>query len=1191
MPASADRNLLFGVLALQMEFITQAGLIAAMQTWTLQKSRPLGELLVELGHMSAEDRAALDPMVDRHVAKHGGSAEQSLAALSSVSEIAASLGPVEDADLQQTLKYLGGRRLQDASNSDSPDRLREQPQQQRFELLRAHAEGGLGKVWIANDRELNREVAFKEIKPGHAQDSGSRGRFVLEAEITGGLEHPGIVPIYSLGHHENGRPFYAMRFIRGDSLKEAIQQFHSPVTPPATKSDPNSPTVIGQAPIQDPVATVARPWDAADAASPRSGERGYGSREVSSERFTSVEFRQLLGRFVDVCNAIEYAHSRGVLHRDLKPGNIMLGKYGETLVVDWGLAKATGKADQFADSAEATLRPSSGSSIEQTADGSVIGTPAYMSPEQAAGRLDELGPATDVYSLGATLYHILTGQPPFGGGNVAEIVRRVQAGEFRRPREVANQFGEPEGVSSRTTSNSPGADALRLAIPLPLEAICLKAMSLRPSARYSSTAALAVDVERFLADEPVSAHAEPLLIRARRWIKRHQTLVGSTAAAVLVATVTLSVLTVVVSGKNAALQSANATIAQANTSLAQANTDLEKANAAERAAKSDADQKRIAADQARDETKQAFDFLVAAFRKSDPSQDGEKLTVAEMFDQAAEQLETTFPSQPLIQAELLNAIGSTYQGLGLFEKAVAIFERSRDMHRQVRGENHRQTLNAEGNLASAYQAAGRLAEALPLLETTLKSMQNTLGSEDPDTLRSMNSLASAYVAAGRLAEALPLYERSLEQMRVQLGPEHADTLAAMNNLAFAYKSVARLAEALPLYEESLEVMQTTLGPEHPRTLISMNNLAGLFTAMGRDEEAVRLHQRTLELRKTKLGPEHPDTLMSTNNLANAYRNVGRLKDALPLLEQTLELKKAKLGVKHPDTLTSMNNLAAAYEAAGRLTAALPLFEQTLELRKSQLGPEHPATLMSMNNLAFGYASAGKLEQALPLYERTLELRKTKLGADHPDTLTSMNNLARGYLSVGRLSEALPLFEKTLELSQAKLGAKHPDTLMLMGNLARAYFADQQPEKALPLTVRFLAAQRERAAPDDPAFASRLAAVSVDLLLYRQYPAAETYLRECLAIREKNLADDWVVYNTKSLLGGALAGQKKFQEAEPLLVEGYSGMKEREAKIPPTGKTRLNESVQRLMDFYTAWDKPDEAAKWRAKLEAPKSDSK
>ncbi|MBN1854148.1 MAG: serine/threonine protein kinase [Pirellulales bacterium] len=274
-----------------------------------------------------------------------------------------------------------------------------------LQILRKYAQGGLGQVSVALDRELNREVALKEILADHAMCPASRNRFVREAEITGSLEHPGVVPVYGMGQYSDGRPFYAMRFIKGKSLQSVIEAFHA-----------------ADRPGRDP------------------GER-------------SLALRKLLGHFLNGCHAVGYAHSRGVLHRDLKPDNVILGDYGETLVVDWGLAKVVGQSEEVIPGGEKALIARSGGDAQETRMGSAIGTPAYMSPEQAAGQIHRLGPATDIYALGATLYAILTGRSPVDASSQEEMLASAIVGNFPRPRDV-----------------KPG-------IPRPLETVCLKAMA------------------------------------------------------------------------------------------------------------------------------------------------------------------------------------------------------------------------------------------------------------------------------------------------------------------------------------------------------------------------------------------------------------------------------------------------------------------------------------------------------------------------------------------------------------------------------------------------------------------------------------------------------------------------------------------------------------------------------------------
>ena len=462
---AADRNLLFGLLALQNGLVDQLQLVAGFQAWIRNKSRPLADHLVARGDLDDAQRDVVAALADLHVRKHGGSTEESLAAITPGRTTRESLAQLGDGDVDATLAYVGSGSAETGSGIDPNANANNAvgtttSNGQRFRVLRPHAQGGLGAVFVALDAELDREVALKQILDDQADDPACRRRFLQEAKVTGGLEHPGIVPVYGLGNHADGRPYYAMRFIRGDSLKEAIAAFHADLE---LKSDP--------------------------------GRR-------------SLELRKLLQQFVDVCNAIEYAHSRGVLHRDIKPSNIIVGRYGETLMLDWGMAKATGRVEPESASGERMLDPSSGIGSVETFPGSALGTPAYMSPEQAEGDLERLGPRSDVYSLGATLYCILTGRPPFEG-DIGAVILAVRKGDFRPPRQL-----------------DPAVDPA-------MQAISMKAMAHGPADRYATPRSLAEDIERWMADQPVSCWREPLARRARRWARRNRTAVTAAAAAIL----------------------------------------------------------------------------------------------------------------------------------------------------------------------------------------------------------------------------------------------------------------------------------------------------------------------------------------------------------------------------------------------------------------------------------------------------------------------------------------------------------------------------------------------------------------------------------------------------------------------------------------------------------------------------------
>jgi PAS domain S-box-containing protein len=408
-----DRNLLFGVLALQADLIEPQQFIEACLLWTSRKDVPLADLLIERGWIVAADRAHVDYLLGRKLHKHGGDPRASLAAIPD--DVKRSLAALADDDIQRTLSHLPGpeRPAHQAVTVDHTP-----GPQERYSRLRLHATGGIGRVWLAHDSDLGRDVALKELRPEQAEQAARGARFLQEARITGQLEHPGIVPVYELGRGQGRQPFYTMRFVKGRTLSEAAQAYH---------------------------------------------------RKRSAGQADALDFPVLLNAFVTVCNTVAYAHSRGVLHRDLKGQNVILGDFGEVVVLDWGLAKRLGRPDGE------PAPPLSGEPGEadsgHTVQGEALGTPGYMAPEQAAGRLDLIDRRTDVYGLGAVLYEILTGQPPFLGPDVGSALRKVQEEEPPPPR----QFW-PE-------------------VPPALEALCLRALAKRPEGRPAAAAELAQEVQ------------------------------------------------------------------------------------------------------------------------------------------------------------------------------------------------------------------------------------------------------------------------------------------------------------------------------------------------------------------------------------------------------------------------------------------------------------------------------------------------------------------------------------------------------------------------------------------------------------------------------------------------------------------------------------------------------------------------
>lgn len=489
MPLHQGQQSLLGILACQQDLVSPDQLRAAASSWHTDPSRDLGDILVESGELTPEDRDRLEKMIHDQSEAAGPDSVAALinpASLESLRDLIESMpafAALNELSLSapRSLDWMDSESLNVSAGLYSVDDSTAATKG-RFKHIRPLAKGGLGEVSVALDLELRREVAFKEIQAPFADRQDCRTRFEVEAEITGRLEHPGIVPVYGRGTDEKGRPYYAMRLIKGESLLKAINRFHQ--LPP-----------------------------------------------VGRQR--RMELRRLVGKLIDACEAVDYAHSRGIVHRDLKPTNIMLGKFGETLVVDWGLAKAQGRPEEHQDSKDRSLQPEAARDSLPTRFGTIVGTPGYLSVEQANGEVQQVGPASDVYGLGATLYHLLVGHAPFQGDEPAQRLAANQRGEF---------------IDART---------LNPKVPRGLSAICRRAMALKPEDRYGTPSLLADDLERFLADEPVVACPDGWSDRIRRWVRRRPALVATALVAILIGVALSASFGVVVWSQNRDLEIKN----------------------------------------------------------------------------------------------------------------------------------------------------------------------------------------------------------------------------------------------------------------------------------------------------------------------------------------------------------------------------------------------------------------------------------------------------------------------------------------------------------------------------------------------------------------------------------------------------------------------------------------------------------
>jgi tetratricopeptide (TPR) repeat protein len=840
----------------------------------------------------------------------------------------------------------------------------------RFRILRLIGEGGMGSVYEAEQDEPRRRVAIKMLRPGFATPDRLR-RFQQESRALARLQHPGVAQIFESGTADAGagpQPYFAMELVHGLPLREY------------------------------------------------SDRHGLGVREK-------------LALLSKTCDAVNHAHQRGLIHRDLKPGNILVDEAGQPKVLDFGVARFTSGEE------ESTLR---------TEAGQVVGTLAYMSPEQVLGDPLEVDIRSDVYSLGVILYELLSGRLPYEAtkSQFAEAIRAIREESVKPLGSIGREFRGD------------------------IETIVSKALEKDKSRRYASAADLGADIQRYLSDEPIAARPPSAGYQFQKFARRHRELMAGLVAVFVVLVTGVAVATTMA----VRARQAEAEVRAVNEFLQQ---DL-LAQAGSRA-------------QAGPNT------------KADPD-----LKVRTALDRAAARIGRKFASQPLAEASIRWTIGDAYLDLGVYPEAQKHLDRALELRRHLLGEHHR------------------------------------------DTLWIMYDLAMLYRAEGKYPQAEALDARVLELRRRYLGEEHPETLDSMNSLGLTYRSAGKFAQAEPLFSKVWEIRRRISGEEATTTLFAMNNLGFVYQLQGKYPQAASVLEKVLDIRRRVSGEEHPDTLIAVDNVATVCYRQRDYARAESLWTKNLEVRRQVLGEEHPDTVDTTNNLGAAYRAEGKLDQAEAMFSQALEIKRRVLGEEHPSTLISMINAAVLYRYKGDYPKAEALMTRAVDVQRRVLGEEHPDRLAGMNRLAALYRDEGKYEQAETLFTKTLTLEGRVLGERHPETIDSRSGLGRTQ------------------------------------------LLENKFAAAESTLRGALRSYEAALPDGWERYNCQSMLGASLEGQSKYAEAEPLLLSGYGGVKQREASIPRQESRTVAEAAERVVRLYEDWKKGEKVREWRALSRAANS---
>ncbi len=1101
-----------------------------------------------------------------------------------------------------------------------------------YKLLEVIGEGGMGTVYMAEQTEpVKRKVALKLIKTG-MDTRQVIARFEAERQALALMDHPNIAKVFDAGATDSGSPYFVMELVKG-----------KPIT------------------------------------------------KFCDEQRLDTESRLKL--FQQVCQAVQHAHQKGIIHRDLKPSNVMVAMYDNQAVpkvIDFGVAKATG--DELA---EQTMF---------TRFGQIVGTLEYMSPEQAQFNNLDIDTRSDIYSLGAILYELLAGEPPFEREKMKsqaldETLRMIREDEPTKP---SAKLSSSLRIASVASSRSATPEKLSNQIRGELDWIVVKSLDKDRTRRYETASGLALDLERYLIKQPVSAMPPSTGYRLRKYALRNK--VGLAfclfAAAVLVS----AFLVLLITNQLITKQRNDVAIA-----LADSQKNLEKYKQAkitsEARAKQLVNSNRLLAG--------VFsDLNINDIRES--SETVEQV-LARRFSIAADQLPGVMHGDPLILAELqmdlgiaLNSLGFSKSALELLESCrktfentlgpddprslkslialceaklasgdissaetqlkaaveisndrlgstakdtleamvmlgraqmdaghfnlsketyLAAFRRSSDAYgeeneltlkitgwqaylllysgeyesaaelfqqniaagKEVFGSENPYVLRWTRGIAKCYRKLERHDDAFDILNSLHQRMTNKLGASHPSSIMSITELGLTHIAAGNADKGLELTEEGFKLSLSRFGPLHPQTLLAKADFGWACVSARNYDRAVPILSETMEQLTEVLGKEHQATLVCMNNLALCYNSLSEPQKAIELLKQCLAIR-SRANPDHPDTLKMMSSLGSALYQNTHVTQGIEMLEHALQRQQDLLGEDHLSTIATKANLASAYGRKSEFEKAIQINNDCLKLLEHKLPPDHHWPLSIKANLAVAYWRLNQLDDSIPLFESLLALKTDKWGADSLEALAAAANLGVNYKDDCRHDDAIKLLERVYR-------SKYGETPMLgwiAKPLAEAYVTSGRQEDAGQVVDSYEKLIRNKWSVDQVGDSEKLAADLTEIceiyfIPIRQYEAAERRLREALAIRQRIIPGQLPVARTAHCLGDSLAAQKKFIEAEKMLLSAYEVFVLQKTQLPAR-LAGIEDVIKSLIELYESWDlaEPDtghsnSSDEWKRKL--------